>query len=1416
MAAINYRNLEPGMGEAVASRTILRTEYGVKEDWGDVAHRVADGNTALVDDFDPKEYGNLRDHIAQARLLMSGRHLQHGDAQQKNRNMEVFTNCGHYDTEFITLEHGVAKLGELVGEDVTVRAEDGVWRSAVVKEYGEQEMFRLTFHRTGSGPNIVQEGVFTRNHRWILEDGSVTDHIQIGDVLKRAPVEDTLDDHAVIHGLVFGDGSAHKRRRDNKKMTASQGRTYASLRVCAQDTVRDEIIDRLDRAGYHATTPASANGDPVYYIGKFPFSKEVPFSTDPEYIAGFIHGWWLADGSKTLPSGTLEISTVLGDAAEWLKKHAAYAGMTVVGHTVRERKSGDGSYPNGKPLHTVRLQKDASYRLAKVEPLGSDTAYCVEEPVTQSFVLANGLLTGNCSTAMASFIKFYLLLNGSGVGRLYDDSLMLVNWDYMPEIVPVLSHTHRDRDDATHMDGTPFMAAETAKKVFRDNAHWFTVPDSREGWAKAVELIERMAYERTSKWDYLVMDFSEVRPRGEPIGGMQDRPASGPVPLMQAFMEMFAVKGQGMEPWEQTFRIDHALAACVAVGGARRAARIALKNYSDPGIFKFIKIKQESGLWTANNSIVVDAEFWQEAIHEEDSHERAVLDAALEAQYEHGTGEPGFLNVDRLNQNEEGLDKHTAMNFFDGYKYEVEMRTIKGFLTDTFKAVGRLKYKFIVNPCVTEDTWVETSDGPKQVADLIDTPFRAVVDGQEYEATGFWQTGVKQVLRIKTDRGYQLRLTDNHKMLVKRPLSDCEIREGGQEYVWVEAGDLVEGDRLVLNDHRDYARIDHSNPSFGEGWLLGSMVGDGGYNPDKYAGYVRFWGPMRKPLSELAENYFQTIKHDARVDHGGARQENGHNGTIELASRALDVLAEGLIEPGTKSLLPALEKKGTMFVVGFLAGLFDADGSVQGNKEKGVSVRLAQSGDVGMERLRAVQRMLLRLGMASTIYENRRDAGARELPDGNGGMKEYECQAQHELVISKDNLQVYLDVVGFMDGGKEQTLADVLAEYTRGPYGEDFTAKVTAVVEDGTEPVYDCTVDYAHCFDANGLTAHNCGEIVLFVGGGYCVIADVVPFYADDLEQARDAFLTATRALIRTNTMSSLYDAEVKRTNRIGVGMTGIQEFAWKHFGLAFRDLIADFDFLVAMPEGRLPVLPFSQHRKAWEFWMWLRETRGAVEREADRYSDELGVSRPHTVTTIKPAGTTSKLFILSEGAHLPSMEEFLRWVQFQSDDPIVREYEELGYPVRRNIKNANGDHVADAIVGFPTQPQICRLDIPRDRLVTSGEVTMEEQFKWVRLLEKFWLGPRGNQISYTLKYDRDHVSAGQYREMILKHMPEVRAVSVMPISDWKETKEIYGYVPEEPVKKEKFDAIVSRILERADETISLEDIACESGACPI
>src|SRR5258707_546001 len=165
-----------------------------------------------------------------------------------------------------------------------------------------------------------------------------------------------------------------------------------------------------------------------------------------------------------------------------------------------------------------------------------------------------------------------------------------------------------------------------------------------------------------------------------------------------------------------------------------------------------------------------------------------------------------------------------------------------------------------------------------------------------------------------------------------------------------------------------------------------------------------------------------------------------------------------------------MEPRSHAFHAGVLRGFFDADGSVQGTHQKGVSVRLSQS---DLPRLQAAQRMLLRLGIVSTIYENRRAEGSRFLPDGKGGAKEYATAAQHELVVSGDNLALFAERVGFADTAKSARLSQCLAGYRRGLNREPFVATVMSVVPVGDEEVFDASIPGLNAFDANGFWAHN-------------------------------------------------------------------------------------------------------------------------------------------------------------------------------------------------------------------------------------------------------------------------------------------------------------------------------------------------------
>lgn len=649
----------------------------------------------------------------------------------------------------------------------------------------------------------------------------------------------------------------------------------------------------------------------------------------------------------------------------------------------------------------------------------------------------------NCSTAPTSFLLFYLLLNGSGVGRSYDNDLILVDWDHAPNLRCVLSDTHPDFNWSQHE------SVRDAKHKYGTgkNVMWHEVEDSREGWAKALELWENAAFEKIHKDKLLILDFSKIRPKGSPIGGMQNRPASGPKELMDAFEKSAKLKGAGLAPWKQAMHVDHYFAECVLVAGARRAARMATKSWRDKNVFDFIMVKRPleligktpeeiveiksssnpmGFLWSSNNSVTVDAEFWKAVnggrLEDKDLREHAVkvFEAVCQASYYDGTGEPGLINVDRLVQKDEGYKELLSGNYVGSKRFQVN-----------------------------EDTYL----------------------------------------------------------------------------------------------------------------------------------------------------YLAKIARKAR---------------------------------------------------------------------------------------------------------------------------------------NKQFTQI-------------------------------------------TNP---------------------CGEISLTTVGGFCVIADVAPYHAENLDEAEEGFRIATRALMRVNLMDSIYNKEVKRTNRIGVGMTGVHEFAWKFFKLGFRDLLDE--------------------TKSRDFWLTLARFNRAVRDEAGKYAKELGVCIPHTMTTQKPSGTISKLFLLTEGWHLPSMREFLRWVQFRTDDPLVKEYQKRGYPTKE-LKTYSGT----TIVGFPTAPTITRLGMG-DKLVTAAEATPEEQYKWLMLGEKYWIKGTdekgkpvaeqyGNQISYTLKYKPSIVSYEAFRDMMAKYQSQIACCSVMPQVD----ATAYEYQPEQPVSTTEYAEIVAKI-NQTKEDVDFAHVDCAAGACPI
>ncbi len=563
-------------------------------------------------------------------------------------------------------------------------------------------------------------------------------------------------------------------------------------------------------------------------------------------------------------------------------------------------------------------------------------------------------------------------------------------------------------------------------------------------------------------------EFSTLRPKGAFVAGAGSY-TSGPMSFMDIYDKM-------------CFTVSSA--------GGRRGAQMGTFDVSHPDVKDFIRAKREDGrLRQFNLSLLITDGFMQAVERDGDwplvfplnAKEKGDVDLSDTAQvlwrewpvqknyiaredgrvacrvYGHikarhlwdmimvstyDYAEPGFILIDRVNE----------MN--------------NNWWCENIRAT---------NPCVTSDTWVQTAEGPRQVADLLGTAFLARVDGCDHATgvDGFFRTATKAVLALETEEGHRLRLTHDHRVRRVTRLTRWSV-----DTEWCEAQRLKPGDRVLLNDHRDNAEWSGAL-SAEEGYLLGLLVGDGVLKNE--SAVLSAWPRAAaangeascgaRALMDEALRCAKTLPH--RADFAGWSEVAGH-GEFRLKSAALRDLALGLgMAPGDKAITPALERASSAGYRGFLRGFFDADGSVQGSQAKGVSVRLSQS---DLARLEAVQRMLLRLGIPSRIYRNRREEGSATLPDGRGGERACAIRAQHDLVIAGESLARFAELVGFADADKAARLRSALAGYRRSLNRARFVATVAGLREDGVEDVYDVQVPGINTFDGNGLHAHNCGE----------------------------------------------------------------------------------------------------------------------------------------------------------------------------------------------------------------------------------------------------------------------------------------------------------------------------------------------------
>lgn len=306
-------------------------------------------------------------------------------------------NCFQRDTKFLTTE-GIKKFSDFRdGDKVEVLTKYGCWNEATVHCYGRQPMYHVTLRRG----NLVRSFNCTRNHRWVLHDGSTTDNLEVGDRLFPLDTGSALDyveereadgflgmtkreADMFCFGFVIGDGCDHG--------------SNIQARICG-DKVK--YLKPFEIAQYRKSHIKDSSD--ILCFKQAEFHKQefldhemwrlLSFDDKVEIFAGYM----AADGSKTTSTKLVWTSDIR--VLNMIKDLSALCGYHI--HHIREIRN-NTNYSADRILYevtfTTSYSANSTWTVTDIvkQPNTDYEAWCIEEPETHTFTLDGGIVTGNC------------------------------------------------------------------------------------------------------------------------------------------------------------------------------------------------------------------------------------------------------------------------------------------------------------------------------------------------------------------------------------------------------------------------------------------------------------------------------------------------------------------------------------------------------------------------------------------------------------------------------------------------------------------------------------------------------------------------------------------------------------------------------------------------------------------------------------------------------------------------------------------------------------------------------------------------------------------------------------------------------------------------------------------------------------
>ncbi|MBI5873146.1 MAG: TSCPD domain-containing protein [Candidatus Omnitrophica bacterium] len=826
--------------------------------------------------------------------------------------------------------------------------------------------------------------------------------------------------------------------------------------------------------------------------------------------------------------------------------------------------------------------------------------------------------------------------------------------------------------------------------------------------------------------------FSRLRSKASVVkstGGM----ASGPISFMKVF---------------------DAATQAVKQGGTRRGANMGILRVDHPDIMDFIVCKEnDKEINNFNISVAITEDFMKHALNNEEYelidpstkkvvkkiNAKTVFD--LMVKMAHKNGEPGIIFIDRINNG------------------------------NPTPNLGKIES---TNPCVVGDTFVSTENGLMRMRDLVnnyshggisiltDNRVLDILYGSRESGnlatetkagvslrgiTASFSTGIKTVYKVTTESGFELSATADHGLMTQNGWVNIEDLKPGVHKVFIQsgAGQFNPDDILPFTVQSEYKgdngvvyKLNLPQRWSKElGQVLGWLAGDGWLCSDEKNCRVGF------TFSQEDKEILLYLKHIINNFYGADIKEVlRENKVFHLSYHSkyfvefFKSLGVGSWTSDNKEVPSSLFTAPESAVIGFLQGIFGADGTVRDNPKSNSSwIALTSKSKV---LLKQVQLLLLNLGIKSRIYDRSRNSreGLFSYTTKNGEHKSYTSDGVlFELGIFGESRERFRLLIGFLAKKKNEKLEHIRFKRF---YRQVLEENVVSIEKDGEQEVYDLTEPETLTFITNGLISRDCGEQPLLPFES-CNLGSI-NLYAllketpakkleidwDNLKRIIHLAVHFLDNVIEVNKYPlAEIDRMTKQTRKVGLGVMG-----WAS-ALAKMMIAYDSDEALELADKLMSFIQTEARKESVE----LAKARGTFPAfKGSIYDKESGLKlRNATLTTIAPTGTISIIAgPCSSGIEPMFAISYYRANVLDNDKMIEIE------PAFKEVMEARGLYSRKLMEKIAEKGSVHDIEeIPaeiRRAFVTAHDITPEWHIKMQSVFQKY----TDNAVSKTVNFHQD------------------------------------------------------------------------------